>query len=231
MKRMLAAALLAGVLAVPAMAQNRPAPRAAAPKASAPPASTLTNGQFAVETDETNYNLNNGDFDMPHHVHFTRPGTDVTGDRAHGNTRNDTITITGHVILHQTGAVNSLGAGAQKVTSEEPSMLTTDELQVDGRAKTYTALGNVHWSQGGKRLSADHGILNELTHQLNLQGNVHIEQNQQSMDADRVDYDTQTEDGKAYGSPVISRLPVGAPGPDVTPPPTPKPKKGLQKLL
>ncbi|HXP92578.1 MAG TPA: L-threonylcarbamoyladenylate synthase [Candidatus Binatia bacterium] len=229
LKRTLAVALLVAATALPAIAQNRPAP-APAPKASSS-SSTLTNGQFSVETDETNYNLNNGDFEMPHHVHFTRPGTDVTGDRAHGNTRNDTITITGHVVLHQTGAVNSLGAGAQKVTSEEPSTLMTDELQVDGKAKTYTAIGNVHWAQGNKKLSADHGVLNELTHQLNLQGNVHIEQNQQSMDADRVDYDTETEDGKAYGAPVVSRLPVTAPGPDVTSPPAPKPKKGLHKFI
>jgi lipopolysaccharide assembly outer membrane protein LptD (OstA) len=227
MKRTLAAGLLLAALSLPAFAQTRPAPK----PAPALPSSTLTNGQFSVETDETNYNLTNGDFDMPHHVHFTRPGTDVTGDRAHGNTRANTITITGHVVLHQTGAVNSLGAGAQKVTSEEPSTLTTDELFVDGKAKTYTANGNVHWSQGNKRLSADHGVLNEVTHLLNLQGNVHIEQDQQSMDADRVDYDTDTEQGTAYGAPVVAKMPVEAPGPGVTAPPTPKPKRGLGKLL
>lgn len=227
MKRTLAAAFLVAVSFVPALAQTPP--RAAKPPAL--PSSTLTNGQFTVETDETNYNLTNGDFDMPHHVHFTRPGTDVTGDRAHGNTRGNTITITGHVTLHQTGAVNSLGAGAQKVTTEEPSTLTTDELQVDGKAKTYTAVGNVHWAQGNKRLSADHGVLNEVTHLLNLQGNVHIEQDQQSMDADHVDYNTESEQGTAYGAPVVAKLPVAGPAPGVTSPPTPKPKKGLRKLF
>lgn len=229
MRRHLAALALAALATVPAFAQTAPRP---APKASALPSSTLTNGEFSVDTDETNYNLNNGDFDMPHHVHFTRPGTDVTGDRAHGNTRNDTITISGNVILHQTGAVNSLGAGAQKVTSEEPSTLTTDQLEVDGRSKTYVATGNVHWTQGDKKLSADHGVLNEVTHQLNLQGNVHIEQDQRSMNADRIDYDTDSEDGTAYGAPVLARLPVGPPpGGYASPTPAPKPKRGLNRYF
>jgi len=232
MRRVLAAVGLAAALAAPALAQNRPPPKQPPkPAGSSSSFSTLSNGTFNVETDETNYNLNTGDFDMPHHVHFTRPGTDVTGDRAHGNTRTETITIIGHVVLHQTGTVSSLGPGAQKVTSEEPSTLTTDELQVDGRAKTYTAIGNVHWTQGNKKLSADRGILNETTHMLNLLGNVHIEQDQQSMDADRVDYNTETEEGKAVGSPVVARLPVPPPGPETTPPPTPAPKKGLRRFF
>jgi lipopolysaccharide export system protein LptA len=230
MTRVLAALALAGALALPALAQSSPTPRPAPRPSSAPAASSLTNGQFSVDTDETNYNLNNGDFDMPHHVHFTRPGTDVTGDRARGNTRNDTITITGHVVLHQMGAINSLGAGAQKVTSEQPSTLTTDELVVDGRAKTYTAVGNVKWSQGNKTLLADHGILNEITHQLNLQGNVHIEQGEQSMNADRIDYDTDSENGTAYGTPVIARMPV-APAPASSATAPAKAKRGLRRLF
>lgn len=235
MNRTFLGTMLVVVMAVPALAQNKPPPRPAAHPTARPttalPSSSLTNGQFTVDTDETNYDLNNGDFDMPHHVHFTRPGTDVTGDRAHGNTRTDQITITGHVILHQTGTINSLGSGASRVTSEEPSTLTTDELHVDGKTKTYTAVGNVKWSQGNKMLTADRGILNENTHQLNLQGNVHIQQDQQSMNADRVDYDTETENGIAYGSPVIARLPVEPPPAGSSPPPTPPPRRGLRRFF
>lgn len=211
-------------------ATAKPGAKAPAAKSSAKPApaangpgSALTNGQFTVETDETDYDLKTGDFDMPHHVHFTRPGTDVVGDRAHGNTRNNTITIDGNVVLHQTGAINSLGSGAQRLTAQEPSTLTTDELQVDGKTKTYTAIGNVKWTQGNKLLTADHGVLNEVTHQLTLQGNVHIEEGEQSMDADTVHYDTATEKGNALGSPVIARMPVASP-PPATPGPTAKPK-------
>jgi lipopolysaccharide assembly outer membrane protein LptD (OstA) len=232
MRRALAALAIACAMALPALAQPKPAPSSRpSPQASAaPPSSSLTNGQFTVDTDETNYNLNNGDFDMPHHVHFTRPGTDVTGDSAKGNTRNDMITITGHVVLHQTGTLNTLGAGAKQVTSEQPSTLTTDQLVVDGKAKTYTAIGNVKWTQGNKTLLADHGILNEVTHQLNLQGNVHIEQGEQSMNADHIDYNTDTEDGTAYGAPVLARMPV-APAPATSPMVTPRPRRGLRRYF
>lgn len=228
--RTLLAVVLVLAMMVPALAQNRPPSRPAARPSPALPGSSLTNGQFTVDTDETNYDLNSGDFDMPHHVHFTRPGTDVTGDRAHGNTRTNQITITGHVVLHQTGTVNSLGSGAQRVTGEEPSTLTTDELHVDGRTRTYTAVGNVKWTQGNKLLTADRGILNENTHQLNLQGNVHIQQEEQSMNAERVDYNLETEDGVAYGSPVLARMPV-EPAPPGMAPPTPPPRRGLRRFF
>lgn len=248
MKKYFAAIALALIIAVPALAATpapssapaTPKPKATGTKAPAPAAkgtpkpapkpaggltSNLTTGSFNVETDETNYNLNTGDFEMPHHVHFTRPGTDVTGDKAHGNTRSDQITIEGNVVLHQTGTINSLGAGASRVTAEQPSTLTTDSLFVDGKAKTYTAVGNVKWVQGNKILMADRGVLNENTHLLNLQGNVHIEQDQQSMDAQTVDYNLDTERGTAVGKPVLARLPIATNPPSTPGPPQKKRRK------
>ena len=41
---------------------------------------------YQITTDQTNWNLNSGDFTMPHEVKVTRPGTDARGDKAKGNT-------------------------------------------------------------------------------------------------------------------------------------------------
>ena len=239
--------LVAGALvcALPALGHAQPAgspaPRPTPAKSTAKvaaaqaplpqPNSGFSNGDFTVETDQTNYNLKTGEFTMPHHVKFTRPGTDVTGDRAVGNSQKDVITITGNVVLHQTGPLNELGPSTTHLGTE-PSTLTTDSLAIDGKKKVYVATGNVVYTQADKKVTADHGTLDQINHTLDLNGNVHISQGDQSMAAETVHYNTLTEDVEAHGAPVLIRAPAATPGPPLpsaTPGP-PKPK-GPHSLL
>src|SRR5450755_346218 len=98
----------------------------------------VTTRDFRIETDQTNSNLNDGSFTMPHRVKFFRPGTDAVGDRAQGNYKGGTITLSGHVVLHDDGQsadAQKAGAGA----NGGPATLRCDELQVDSKRKIYIA--------------------------------------------------------------------------------------------
>jgi hypothetical protein len=98
LSRSLAAAVAATLLLLGAS----PAPPAApAPAASS---SGLEMNGYQIATDQTNWNLNTGDFVMPHEVRVTRPGTDARGDHAKGNTKLGTATLIGNVIVHDNGA-------------------------------------------------------------------------------------------------------------------------------
>ena len=58
-------------------------------------------------------------------------------------------------------------------------------------------------------MTADRGILNQINHILDLQGHVHIDDTAsgQSMTADTVRYDTQSETVTANGQPFQIRAP------------------------
>jgi lipopolysaccharide export system protein LptA len=104
----------------------------------------------------------------------------------------------------------------------------SDELDVDGPTKNYTAIGNVKYSQGSKVVTAERGQLDQLKHLLVLTGNVHIDDTAtgQTMIADNVTYDTSSETVTATGKPGAPfqiRAPVqSAPG---TPAPSKPPKR------
>ena len=90
-------AVVAGLLACVTLgAAPAPAPTGVAPAG-------VATRDFRIETDQTNSNLNDGNFTMPHRVKFFRPGTDAVGDRAKGNYKAGTVTISGHVVLHDNG--------------------------------------------------------------------------------------------------------------------------------
>src|ERR1700735_4472270 len=78
----------------PAKANSSPAPS---------PSSGMEMNGYQIETDQTNWNLNSGDFTMPHEVKVTRPGTDARGDHAKGNTKLGTATLIGSVVVHDNG--------------------------------------------------------------------------------------------------------------------------------
>lgn len=160
-----------------AYAATPTAAKSPAPNPSKTPA-TATFGDWQVNTEELNFNWQNGDFTTPGHVLLTRPGSDISADRANGNQRRKQADLRGHVIMHDhsgllTGAV-AANAGAR--TTNEPATLTCDELQIDGVQKTYTAIGNVHFVQGARRMSASRAIMNGITHQLRLLGHVELAQ-------------------------------------------------------
>jgi lipopolysaccharide assembly outer membrane protein LptD (OstA) len=179
---------------------------AAAPVVPPAPAGVTTH-DFRIETDQTNSNLNNGDFTMPHRVRFFRPGTDVVGDSAKGNYKAGTVTITGHVVLHDNGQ-SSEARQAGAAPGGGPATLQCDELQVDSKRKTYMATGNVIYVQGTRRVTAQSGRLDQATHSLDLHGNVRLADGEQTMTAQMIHYDTLTKDVSTSGAPVIMSQPA-----------------------
>jgi lipopolysaccharide export system protein LptC len=192
-------AALAGLIIASLAAAPGPVP--------APPPGGVTTRDFRIETDQTNSNLNDGSFTMPHRVKFFRPGTNVVGDGAKGNYKAGTVTITGHVVLHDDGqAAEAQQAGAPP--GGGPSTLTCDELQVDSKRKIYVAIGNVVYVQGTRRATAANGRLDQGAHSLELNGNVRLADGDQTLTAQTVHYDTLTKDVSTSGSPVTLTQPA-----------------------
>lgn len=212
----------ASVLVLVAAATLAAAP-VAKPKV-APNAGGIETKDFRIETDASQYNLNSGAFTMPHRVKFFRPGTDVVGDRAQGNYKNGTVTISGHVVLHDSGNSNEATiAGAP--AGGGPATLECDQLQVDSRRKLYEASGSVRFVQGSRSATANHGRLDQGAHALDLDGNVRLADGAASLSAQSVHYDTQTKEVNTTGAPVIIREPASAAGVPAAPAPAATPKK------
>jgi lipopolysaccharide export system protein LptA len=182
---------------------------------------------YQISTDQTNWNLNSGDFVMPHEVKVTRPGTDARGDKAKGNSKLGTATLVGNVVVHDNGgAPEASDAGGDY---QGPATITCDELTIDSKSKAYDAHGNFRFVQGNRVGTAQRGVLNQGTHMLHLEGNVVLAEGQTSMRASVVDYNLITRDVVASGVPMIIREPVpprnGGPAPSSSPKPTKPPKK------
>ena len=167
-------------------------------------------GDLRIHTDSTDYNINTGDFTMPHHISANRPGTQIDGDHAHGNGKHRIVVIQGHVVVHQDGSGPNGGLPGSG-HSGEPSTLTADILTVELTTKIYTAEGHVHFVQGLRTVTADHGVLRDLSHDLHLTGNVQINDADQALSADSVDYNTHTEEVHARDNVRIT-VPVQAGG-------------------
>jgi lipopolysaccharide export system protein LptA len=199
------------------------------PSASPAPSPSVSNAMemngYQIETDQTNWNLNTGDFTMPHEVKVTRPGTDARGDKAKGNTKLGTATLVGNVVVHDSGgAPEAKDAGPDY---QGPATITSDTLTLDSKNKSYDAQGHVHFVQGDRVGTADRAVLNQTKHTLHMEGNVVLAQGQSTMKAGVVDYNLQTRDVIASGAPMIIREPIpqGSPGPT----PSPKPSKKKRK--
>jgi lipopolysaccharide assembly outer membrane protein LptD (OstA) len=236
MKRLLALATFAALLGAGAPpAKSPPAKPTAAqkptPAASANPPGSLP-GEFSnvggfdsITTRSIDTNLNTGVFSVPQHFTASRADTQISADKATGNTRTKVVHATGNVIVHRTAPIQ--GTGDSRI-GPEPSTLTCDKLDIDGGKKFYMATGNVHFTQGTRDATADRGTLDEVTGLLHLSGNVHIRDKEQYLDGDDVVYNTKTGDVRATGNPVMVRAPAATPVPTdegLTPTATPKPKK------
>jgi len=185
------------------------------------PAGGLMTKDMTIVTDTTDSNYNTHDFSMPHHVKFTRPGTTVVGDSAHGNTQSETVTITGHVVMNDDGnAPEGQAAGAP--AGGGPSTLTCDQLEIDAKRKIYIASGNVHFSQGERHATAQYGKLDQGAHTLDLSGDVHLADGESTLSAQLVHYDTLTKDVHTEGTPVVMSEPAV---PSKSTKPTPPAKK------
>ncbi len=173
-----------------------------------------------VETQQYDYNELTGDFQMPQHVHFVRDGTDATGDHASGNTKDETVLIEGHVVLHNTGAGYTPQGKTTKKSVEDPQTLTCDTLAIDSKNKHYIATGHMVYVQTGRKAVADKGDLDDLNHKLALDGNVRIDSEKRTFRGDHMTYDTESGDFEATGRPGVITAPVATPKPKA-----PKPTK------
>ena len=204
---LLAATLVAAVAAAPD-------PGASAAPANPIASSGLEMNGYQIITDQTNWNLNTGDFVMPKEVKVTRPGSDARGDHAKGNTKLGTAVLIGNVIIHDDGGAPEAKDAGSEYNKNGPSTITCDALTLDSKSKSYDAQGNVHFTQGARTATAQRGVLNQLQHTLHLEGDVVLTEGGSSMKADVVDYNLQTKDVVASGAPMIIKQPIGgAPAP------------------
>ncbi len=180
-------------------------------------------GTDTVTTDTLHYNQNSGDFTMPGKASFARPGTEASGDRAQGNTKRGTLTLSGNVAVHDSGNASEVGESAYK--GNGPANLTCNTLAVDGKSKVYTADGNVRFSQGSRTGAADHGLLDRGSNKLRLERNVKLTDGESSMSANSVDYDLTSKDVVVHGGPIIIKQPVPSAEPRPASSSTPKPKR------
>jgi lipopolysaccharide assembly outer membrane protein LptD (OstA) len=204
----LGVALTCGTTALAAAPVRPPAPAHAptprpAPRGSAP---GLQTAAYRIETDETKANFNTGDFTMPHKVRFFRPGTDAIGDRAQGNSKRGTVSLFGNVVVHDSGNASEASDAAYKGSG--PATLTCDQLDVDSKARVYTATGHFHFTQGSRTGSADRAALDRNAGTLHLEGNVHLSDNGSTISANVVDYNLNTKDVQTHGSPTIMTQPA-----------------------
>ncbi len=159
-----------------------------------------------------NYNLNSGDFTIPGAFSATRAGTDITADSAQGNSRTKLLHARGHVVVHQSQPLANRGKATD--LTQRPSTLTTDQLDVDGQTKRYTATGHMHFTQeGGRDATSDSAVLDDATHKLHMEGHVHVKDGERTFDVDTMDYDIQTGQLDGNGNVMIAS-PVETPGPN-----------------
>ena len=236
-----AAFVLGAALAMGAVAPALAAPPAGGPRPGAPPrppglqtpaqkataqpqqqqqqqnGGSIATPDYRIETDSTNWNFTSGDFTMPHRVHFLRPGTDAVADRANGNSKRGTATLYGNVVVHDSG--NATEAGDAAYHGNGPATLNCDQLDLDTRAKLYTATGHVHFNQGSRSGTADKAILDRSSGKLHLEGDVHLTDNGSTLSAGVVDYDLNNKNAEVHGNPAVMTQPVTQQAPIATPPP------------
>ncbi len=204
------------------------APSLAAAPAPNAAAGGLATPDYRIETDETHWNFNSGDFTMPHRVRFFRPGTDAVGDKATGNSKQGTATLIGSVVVHDSGNATEAGGGAY--SGSGPATLTCDKLEIDSKQKLYVATGNVHFTQGTRSGSSDRAVLNRASGTLHLEGGVHLSDNGSTLTANSVDYNLNTKDAEVHGGPAVMTQPANQPAATSAPSParatpSPKPRK------
>jgi lipopolysaccharide assembly outer membrane protein LptD (OstA) len=204
---------LAGIIAIATPFANaaptpaphpKPSPRAAASPspnatASAAPAS-FDLGVWTVHASSLDANFKSGDFSTPRKVVMTRAGGDVTADRANGNYKKQMLFLNGHVVVHDTQGSAETLAGNAPPSAPNPSTLTADQAQIDGTAKVYKAIGNVHYTLADTVVDANQGTLNDTDHTLLLEGAVHISQGERKMSAQKVLYNTDSGIAHAEGN-------------------------------
>lgn len=199
---------------------------AATPAASHAPAGQMMETPYwRVETVDIGLK-GNGDFTMPGHVAFARPGSDATADRAEGNTHRGTITLIGNVVVHDTGQAEE-AAGTPEYAKGGPSTITCDRLEIDSKARVYTAIGKVDYTQGDRHLTAERARVDRQLHKMVLTGNVRANEGPRQLRASTVNYDTESRAYDMTGAPIVivQPVPTRAPGASPSPSGSPAPRR------
>jgi lipopolysaccharide assembly outer membrane protein LptD (OstA) len=100
-----------------------------------------------------------GDFTIPGRFQATRHGVEIKGDRAHGNTNRNQVSVIGNVVA---------------TFAKRSGTLTCERLEIDGAHHVYHAAGSVHYTEPSRELVADTADINEATHMLHMEGHVHV---------------------------------------------------------
>jgi lipopolysaccharide assembly outer membrane protein LptD (OstA) len=209
----------------PAPARATPATSRASASPSAAPAS-FDVGVWTVHASSLDANFKNGDFSTPDKVVMTRVGGDVSADRANGNYKKQALYLNGHVVMHDMQGNAEALTGGGPAHASSPSTLTADKAQIDGTAKVYKAIGNVHYVQADTVVDAQTGTLDDIAHTLLLEGAVHIAQGTRNMSARKVLYNTETGTAHAEGD-VTMQFPSEMHRKLATPRPLKVPKNAL----
>ncbi len=127
-----------------------------------------------VSTAQLDANWQTGAFNTPTSIVLTRTGSTITADRATGNFKTHQANLTGHVVVHDTNGVLTNFAG--QTGPHVPATLTCDNLDIDGTKKAYVATGNVHFIQGGSQVRSQRAVMDGITHEIHLTGNVQLTQ-------------------------------------------------------
>lgn len=194
----------------------------AATPSSSPGAILDSPGNYRIETDTETANVETGAFTMPHRVKFSRPGTDAVADRADGNYKQGTASLRGNVVVHDSG--NASEAGESAYRGNGPATLTCDRLDVDSKAKTYTAIGNVHFTQGSRSGTSERAVLDRGNSTLKMEGRVRLADGPSTMTAEVLDYNLNTKDVRVSGAPIVITQPVPSSAPG-TPRPSAAPRR------
>lgn len=160
------------------------------------PGTTFNVGVWTIHMSSVDVSFKSGDFSTPKQVVMQRDGGDITGDRANGNYKTKRMSLFGHVVMHDSEGNFAGLSDTKPANSSGPATLSADQVQIDGAAKVYTAIGNVHYVQADTVVDAERGTLNDATHDLYLKGNVHVVQGDRNMVAGHVHYNTVT--GQAH---------------------------------
>jgi lipopolysaccharide assembly outer membrane protein LptD (OstA) len=157
----------------------------------------------------TSFDLNEktGAVSIPNRFTGMRAGTEISGDRMTGNRKTEQYTVDGNVVIHREAPLQNRGEVSR--LTKGPATLTCDKLQIDGKQKTYTTIGHVHYVEGKREMTADRGSLNDTTNKLHLEGNVNARDGETTMqNVDFLDYDTKAGDMHGEGKPITVRSPA-----------------------
>jgi lipopolysaccharide assembly outer membrane protein LptD (OstA) len=122
-----------------------------------------------------------GNFTIPGHFTATREGLEIAGDHAKGNSVSKQVSITGNVVVTmRAGNAMKETPAPSPTASPQVSTLTCDRLDIDGVHRVYHAIGNVHYHEPTRDITADRADMTEATSHIHLEGNVHVTDNGQS---------------------------------------------------